>query len=352
MPTGQLTLPPSIARPATVSKSAPAASSAVVRGVLTGGRAGKKFQKRARKGNPAKLVSKAKEDTLKYLQSLIHPEKQLPVGIPDFLTYPFCPMSLVSKFPVVSDAAGNQLIRCRPYIKEHLLINASALGIWGPIASNLDVSQFAAIAQVIVSYRPVSFSARFTSTLPALTASGETLVGVNGDATNFFSGTNVADVQQGLVEWERCGLNSSPGCRAIWYPRSPNDRDYIGVATAPAMEGTPLAAAGLAQRSSSELVFAFTGLPASTSIGFVETVLNIEGIPKFGDNFLTKKHSQTDSHVMDLAANMMANTSQITPYEAGSSKETTWSLDEILNYIVQGAGVATTAFNAISPLLL
>jgi len=301
------------------------------------------------KETPASLQKAAGKQELLYLESLLHPERQIPTGIPDDFSYPFCPMALVSKYPITTDASGNYYMMIHPSMSYHTQYASSAAGVWAAPAY-ASVSQYSSVAATIRAYRPVSLGASFTCTLPALTASGEALVGVFGDPTNVLTATNVADIQQACIEWERCGLNSSAGCRAIWFPRSPVDRHYVAPGTTRLLESAPEGAAGQSQFGSSMLLFAFTGLPASTNIGFIETTFNIEGIPIVGDNFLTKMKSHKNTAVMDMVANVVSSSSQITPYESGKAKSKSSTADDWLTYLERGVQTATTVGSLLSKL--
>lgn len=347
-------------RPAVIGRSAPPLGNPVVVRAYDFGQSAKAAKRRAKRGRnsiantatAAGVMASYKSDTYKYLESILHPERQLPVGIPDHFSYPFCPMSLVSKFPLTSDAFGNALILIQPSIAAQLTnYTSNGVGQWIGPPGFANASQTASVAAAIRSYRPVSMSATFTSTLPALTAQGEAMVGVSGDPTTVFSFSPVANVQQACSEWERCGLNISPGCRAIWFPRSPKDRDYRNVTALPIQEGAVEGSGGTSQVGSSNLVFAFTGILPTTAYGFVEVTLNIEGIPLLGDNFLTKQRTSVNTQEIDLVGNVMSTASQITNYEAGKAKErTTSSVENLLNYLESGVSTAAKAASILSRL--
>jgi hypothetical protein len=298
-----------------------------------------------------KMMNQGKAETLQYLESILHPERQLPIGVPDHYSYPFCPMSLVSKYPLTTDASGNLMVLIAPFIANHYTQLVSAAGAWTTQTSQ-NVSQYAGLTTAIISYRPVSMAASFTCTLPALTAQGEALVGISGSPATVFTASLVANIQQACVEWERCGLNASPGCRAIWFPRDPMDRAYLGTAVLGSQPNNPEGAAGSYQRGSSNLLFSFTGLPASTAFGFIESTLNIEGIPLFGDNFLTKVRSTVNTAEMDLVGNIMSKSSQITSYEAGKAEKlpSENSADSWLSYLERGVNTASTVAGLLSKL--
>lgn len=298
-----------------------------------------------RRRTPKKLVPSIQSDerkcALQYLESILHPERGLPVGIPDQFTYPFTPMSLVSKFTLTSDASGNCLVVCQPYIQEMIRTHTSTAGLWNS-PSIQNAAQAITAGASLIEYRPVSFGASFTSTQAALTAAGEGMVGVSGTGTMSWQGQPVTTAQTGLIEWERCGLNKSEGCRAIWFPRSPSDRMYSATAVPPLAPGELEGNGGVKQRGSSTLVFAFTGLPVSTVFGFIETTLNIEGITVYGENFLTKKRTYVDTPVMDMVSNVIASTSQITSYQDGKRPAIDWDLDEVIATVSRGIQTAST----------
>jgi len=234
-----------------------------------------------------------------YLQSLLEPELQLGIGVPDDITLKTSILHLDERFDVTTDAAGCAAFTMFPGIKQFLRVfgTTGGLGVTWADTANLDATEATPIVAGYGQYRPVSASMEFVPTQSQNNDQGEVTVGLRPECDDL-AGITVSASTSFLEDHDVVAMKH--GCRVIWAPRDPKDQEYQ-LTSANVNDG------GSGTATGSIMVIAISGAQASVKIGSLHIVMNLEAIPVTGGFFAKSSSSSPScSPAVDHARNVVA----------------------------------------------